>query len=640
MKLYYIFLLTIVELVCLQTNATNTFKLDKSDESISTIEINKVFSENSSISPFSTNLTISGLGISGCIEKRSEEYLVRIILIDNDNHEHLVLESDNMLNDDTMIVFRDYCEETRFLNNIRPKFINVVTKNADINLKDIKFVNKKNDIKTNSTYTLNLREIKKEQVKAKINKINSYNYKHNKLWRAGITQLSLKRYEDRKRILGIQDDTYTGGFEYYYDGIFEIGADKPTTRDQNTSPYVESFDWRDRHGKNWITSNKDQQDSGFCSAFTAVGATEAMTNLYYNQLLNVDLSEQEAACCNGDSNPWNGMVLSAPLSYISNHGVCDEEAYPFVNDPLESLNCRSALTNPNELIKIGGYTPVNNTEDCMKNAIINHGPLASSIHCHWVSLEPINHAMLIVGYGQLHVGDTIYRYIQSDGVFNGALTVNENNPRIGCTYWIYKNSYGTTMEEARQGYMYIIHDNYSNSVGPTYYCSPSIISMNYTDADIICEDADGDGYYFWGLGPKPSHCPSWVPDTPDGDDSNINYGSLDSYGNLDVLPAGITIKTPITYSSNCSISDRLGIVNGGTLTITGTITLTGNAKIRVCEGGVLIIDGGILQNADITMVPGSTIIIKNNGKINMAIGKDFIAPKGVVVNLKNGEINQ
>ena len=105
------------------------------------------------------------------------------------------------------------------------------------------------------------------------------------------------------------------------------------------------------------------------------------------------------------------------------------------------------------------------------------------------------------------------------------------------------------------------------------------------------------------------------------------------------MPAGITIKTSVTYSSNSSTSYRLGIVNGGTLTITGTTTLTGNGKIRVCEGGTLIINGGTLQNADIVLVPGCTIILRNNGKINMATGKSFEAPIGAIVNIESGEIN-
>ena len=80
-------------------------------------------------------------------------------------------------------------------------------------------------------------------------------------------------------------------------------------------------------------------------------------------------------------------------------------------------------------------------------------------------------------------------------------------------------------------------------------------------------------------------------------------------------------------------------MNGGSLTITGTTTLTGDSRIRVCEGGVLIIDGGTLQNADIVMVPGSRLIIRNNGVINMATGKNFEAPTGVTVSIENGKIN-
>jgi len=166
-----------------------------------------------------------------------------------------------------------------------------------------------------------------------------------------------------------------------------------------------------------------------------------------------------------------------------------------------------------------------------------------------------------------------------------------------------------------------------------------ITSLLYSDSDIVCEDVDGDGYYFWGVGSKPSHCPSWVPNTPDGDDSNINYGPIDAYGNLQSLPAGTTIKTAVTYNSNNTIAQHLGVVSGGIITVKATSTMSGNGKIRVCEGGKLIVDGGILQNADIELVPGCQVIIKNNGKINMASGKTFDAPEGAVVEIPYGAIN-
>ena len=67
--------------------------------------------------------------------------------------------------------------------------------------------------------------------------------------------------------------------------------------------------------------------------------------------------------------------------------------------------------------------------------------------------------------------------------------------------------------------------------------------------------------------------------------------------------------------------------------------LTGSGKIRVCEGGILEINGGILQDADLELIPGCQVIIKNNGKINMANGKSFDVPVGAFVDIPYGSVN-
>ena len=154
------------------------------------------------------------------------------------------------------------------------------------------------------------------------------------------------------------------------------------------------------------------------------------------------------------------------------------------------------------------------------------------------------------------------------------------------------------------------------------------------------EDRDGDGYYFWGIGQKPANCPDWVPDVKDGDDSNINYGTMDENGFLQSLsPNGYTINTSVTYSSNNVVSSRIGIVNNGILTITGTTTMNAQSVIRVCEGGTLIVDGGTLQNANLKLIPGSHLIIRNNGSINMSSDTPFYAPLGVIVDIESGTID-
>ena len=50
-------------------------------------------------------------------------------------------------------------------------------------------------------------------------------------------------------------------------------------------------------------------------------------------------------------------------------------------------------------------------------------------------------------------------------------------------------------------------------------------------------------------------------------------------------------------------------------------------------------NGGTLQDADITLVPGCMVIIRNNGKINMAQGKEFQAPVGAIVTIESGKFN-
>ena len=619
--------------------ADNCFKIAYKNSTAESIPIGFTVTTDYSFKPFSGNKRITGLSIDAHIVKSADDYLVRILLKDTRGAEYLIMESYKELYNDKSITFSDYCEETALLENVCPDSIKIIVKNASVNFIAIKCAYDNSFTKKDNSTFKSQDSIKKSQASSKAQRVDAFNKAHDKLWRAGVTSLSLKSFSEKKRILGMSDNSSTNGFEYYVEGIYEFDGDSASAANlRDTSNYIDTFDWRNRHGKNWLTSIKNQGSIGFCYFFTCIGCLEALTNLYYNQKIDFDLSEEELACCSGITNPQNGITfyqMNIPLNYLVGHGVCDEEAYPFVDDSTQ-VDCKSNIITPNENVKINGYTQISNAnEDNIKSALIHHGPLITGIHYPgW-----INHAMVLVGYGILQEGDSTYHYIDNNGNPNGHYTVHEGDPRIGRTYYVYKNSCGINDLNTQEGYFYFIHNNYNSTSNPTYYCHLPITTTSYTDNDIICEDTDGDGYYFWGLGNKPANCPSWVPDEKDGDDSNINYGPIDTYGYLMSLPEGITINTPTSFSQNNTINYRIGIVKYGVLTITGTTTQSGNSKIRVCENGTLIVDGGTLQNADIEMIPGSSLIVRNGGIINMASGKDFDIPVGVQVNIENGVIN-
>lgn len=639
--------------------ADNCFKLFDGVRPLKTVKCNHITNHIVTF-PFQADRSpIDGLAVTGHITKFSNDYVVRIILIDKQGHEYLIMESYDAVNEQKEFYFDCYCEETALLEDVSPDSIKVSVRNAMVTINAIHYTYDSDITKDTDALKKSYNDIKREQLAIKVNQINNYNYSHNKLWRAGITLLSQKKYEDRKRILGFTDECSTDGIEFYIEGIVELGNEDCSSYfsiPRNTN-FVDEFDWRMRHGKNWITPNKHQGDSGYCHFFTCIACTEALTNLYYNKLLNLDLSEQELACCSGINKPYKGVpysitYLKKPLDYLVANGVCDEVAYPFEDDSLAI--CQSSEITPNEVVRVGGYKYIDNTnEDSLKKALIEHGPLVSGVH-YWGNnpngtIWRKNHAMLIVGYGQLHVGDTIYHWADSNGLINEEYVVKPGDPRVGRTYWIYKNSYGLDGDSARQGYMYFIHYNYASSMNHTCYIKPPITSMNHFDNEIVCEDNDGDGYYYWGIGDKPSWCPEWVPDIQDGDDNNYSHGKLYldypfEVGSLELLnPDGISTLhiTGITsFNSRQSIYSHINIASNASLTVQDILNLFGRVTITIESGGELVIDGGVITNANVIILAGGKLTIKNNGKMVMRTKTDFHAPVGAFVVIEHGEIRR
>ncbi|NJM15161.1 MAG: T9SS type A sorting domain-containing protein [Bacteroidales bacterium] len=334
-------------------------------------------------------------------------------------------------------------------------------------------------------------------------------------------------------MFGNTDTFNTYGVEYYKAGVFELVSNETTALKAKADPvsvYNSAYDWRAKHGANnptspyydgdpvgsgWITSIKNQGGCGSCWAFAATGTAEAIANLYFNQHLNMDLAEQDALSCSGAgtcAGGWPGLTLD----YFAGTGVVNESCFPYAGS---DLACSQKCASPAELVKIGGQIAFpeqgSKTEDELKRMLIKYGPISGGVY-------PWSHALVMVGYKVLKAGDYLYHKTYDNSVF---MTLQPGDPLIGRTAWIFKNSWGESFGE--DGYINLVTD--ISNIGWTHAALLPVTSQVHQQTSIKCLDLDGDGYYNWGIGPKPAHCPP-CPDLPDGDDSNPALGPVDEFG--------------------------------------------------------------------------------------------------------------
>ena len=647
------FIVMICSVLLLNTAATasDVFRMKASaGTSLETVNIEKQFEKNESFSPFFSKAAITGLSITGSFEKTSDEYLVRVLLKDVKGKEYLVMESYEEICDKSSQVFTDYCEETIMLEGIVPDSIKVFVRDATVRIESISFQYTSHDNMLKGTaFNAAKKESRKGQVEEIVRRINEYNATHGKIWIAGVTDIALADYKSRQAMIGCPDGCPSGGFEYYIDGFFEIGKQNPNasskTVQRTASNIVSAFDWRNRHGRDWTTPVKNQGGSLCCVAFAGVSCLEALVNLYYNQILDMDLSEWELACHGGvgiGNSPYDaGVSPNTAISYLVNTGI-GKECY---NQFPDSLNVPYSLNNPDTLVSMNGGTLLSNLSDenNIKASLIMKGPLGSGCLYTAINDNEYNNVMNNQGHAMAIIAYDYIRGNENDIYSQNFSHINNLTNYIGRTYWVFKNSYYTHQ------YPKIIFNDYSLMAGPFIFETPIRIKDKYgnnifTESDVVCEDRDGDGYYFWGIGQKPSDAPSWIPDEPDCDDSDYGTGPT---GNVigqgidlgSLKTSTVTINGAEIYNTRRYLYHDIVIPGGSTLTIQNArVDLYGNVKITVQNNGQLIIDSGTLRNAEIALQAGSKLKIQNSGTIYMRQGKNLDAPLGSIVDIANGNI--
>ncbi len=97
------------------------------------------------------------------------------------------------------------------------------------------------------------------------------------------------------------------------------------------------------------------------------------------------------------------------------------------------------------------------------------------------------------------------------------------DPVDSVNVWIFKNSYGKDYGE--DGFMYRKLE--SSQYHYIFAAEGPVITQDANNYNVECLDIDGDGYYNWGIGPKPDTCPE-CPDLPDCNDNDPYVGPYDS----------------------------------------------------------------------------------------------------------------
>lgn len=630
-------LLLVVVCPCRSQYDNTNFKLLSND--LKELVLNTQTISKDTVLAIDIDAPIYGLSISGAVAVPNNNSYVRVVLKDTNGKEYLVYETNSILSPTSSSVLSNVGFETLSLDGIVPDSLLLYVVEGNLTLNQLHYVLTTSTQNTRNVTVLNPTEIKTLQAEVIAEQLNENLRSRNKLWRAGLTDIALMSYEEKKALFG-NNVPNLQGLEYYKGGIIELSnknndysINQPmlsiSEEISNDSLYylLKTFDWRNKDGINWMTSVKNQI-LGTCWLFSSIGMVEAAVNIYFDQKIDYNLSEQDVvACGNMHSQVWEGGRPTDALSYIRAHGVVDEACFPWVGTGMTTF-CDEKGTTPEDVIYID----------------YRYDSIPPSLWKEKIHVSPCvlgfsftdengyyGHAVVLTGYKEIAIGDTVL-----NNSLDGNLIVDANNIPNDKTAWIFKNSWGSSWGD--DGYGYFTVNGYSNL---ELWQVTRVTSQIYAHINKDAVDKDGDGYYYWGMGSTPYNLPEWAPLERDGDDNDANYGPVSEKGLLRLSPNlrdTIICNESELWNNSNYIWQHVKIEDGGELDLNNDYFMYKDATITIESGGTLKLSGGYIYQANIIVKEGGTLRIINGGMLKINDSDALTVEKGGILDIQHGSI--
>ena len=185
-----------------------------------------------------------------------------------------------------------------------------------------------------------------------------------------------------------------------------------------------SFTWQNIDGIDYTTPIKNQAPAPTCEAYGLCASLETILQYQLKEIYNPDLSETHLYFYAGGTYQAGYVNLIDAANYLITDGVPDEGCYP---DPFRAYDYPFISLDgwENRTVKIEKWGYVENTEESIKSALIEYGPL---VFCamFWKDFFYYNQGVYSHKWGAIAGGHV--------------MTIVGYNDDEGC--WIVKNSWG------------------------------------------------------------------------------------------------------------------------------------------------------------------------------------------------------